>query len=249
MQRTFNYTNRKRIERSHVRFDIESGGQTPEFKALFHLPEQDLPADASVFVEAYCKETRQRFEFGNVSRIVPPGSTKLDELDLSAPVQFRVLVVDETGKHGKIVASGQGFKPAGEEENDNRSSLLPVFARPMDDVVWKVEINTGGKPELSINNRIPDGIDKVKSDPLFQAMILPAAMREVLMRYLWDAENYDGDDNFERWIQFAELLAGTKPDEPDPELWMRWIDECVEAFSRKFNMCDLLCYSLGGHES
>jgi len=249
MQRTFNYTNRKKITKEQAKFTLVSTGNVPEFSVIFNLPDDSYPEDALLFVEAYCKETRQRFSFGNASRIQPPVNLVLDEIDLSAPTQFRVLVVDETGKHGKIIASGEGFKPAGDEDNDNKSSLLPVHARQMGDVVWKIEINTGGKPELCINSKIPDGIGKIKSDPLFQSLVLPAAMREILLQYLWNEDNYDEDENYERWVAFATLLAGEKPASNDQEALSSWVEECVEEFSTRFGMCDLLCGSLGVSES
>lgn len=244
MQRTFNYTERKRIKREHVQFEILESGPVPAFTVLLKLPVEEYPEDASIFIDAYCKETRQRFNFGTVKRIEPPESCALDQIDLSAPTQFKVSVVDESDRHGRIVASGEGFKPVGDEDNENKSSLLPVSSRPMGESVWEVDLDSGGKPVLCINNRIPDCISKIKSDPLFQALILPAAMREVLLRYLWGEENFEQDASFKHWMNFAEFMAGKRPESDEESALARWVDEAVEEFSKRFRMCELLCASL-----
>ena len=249
MQRTFNYTERKRIKREHVQFDILESEPIPEFTVLLKLPMEDFPADASIYIDAYCKETRQRFSFGTVSRIEPPESCSLNQIDLSAPTQFKVSIVDESGRHGRIIASGEGFKPTGDEDNENKSSLLPVSSRAMGESVWELDLESSGKPVLCINNRIPDSLNKIKSDPLFQALILPAAMREVLIKYLWGEENFEEESSFKHWINFAEHMAGPKPESNDESALSRWVDEAVEEFSKRFKMCEMLCAAIDGEES
>jgi len=64
--RRLNYTSRHRIERGHVRVSLVDPNVRPaEVQATVELPD-GLPADARVFVEAYQRTTRLRFDFGTV---------------------------------------------------------------------------------------------------------------------------------------------------------------------------------------
>ena len=106
-------------------------------------------------------------------------------------------------------------------------------------MIWKVDFDTGSVPELCINSKIPNAIEKMRSDPHFQALVLPAALRHVLIYYLWNDTDED-DENYSKWMAFAEGLYDEKPEDGDPEALMNWVDDVVSAFSKKFNMCDRL---------
>lgn len=248
MQRTFNYTNRKKIGRSEVNFSLMLEDDTiPSFTVAFNFGD-GYPENASIYVEVHAKETRQRFYHGTISQIVPPGNSKLNELDLSAPTLFDVLVVDESGKHGLIIASGTGFRAEGDTENENKSSLLPVVARPLRQQTWKIEMETGenGKPELILNSKIPDAINRIRTDPHFQSLILPAALREVIVFFLWDDDDSEENEIRNYWMKFAEMVGGEKPDSQDPGILLSWVNDVVDGFSERFNLCDLLCAELEG---
>ena len=118
MLRTFNYTGRHRIHQAEASFQIDSKpGNAPEFSADIRLEKGNYPEDASVYIDAWYKETRQRFSFGKVGRIVPPVSTTLDAVEITEGIQFRVLVIDETGKHALLLGSGI-FRIAGDDPDD-----------------------------------------------------------------------------------------------------------------------------------
>lgn len=190
MQRTLNYTQRKRIEQKQAQFSFsDEDSEVPEFDVTFNLDFSDYPADATLYVEAYHKETRQRFSYGKVSRITPPQNRNLGQIDLSGPILFRVIIVDESGNHGLLLASGEGFRADEGEDKDRRSSLLSVALRPLQQTPWKVEFETGGPPELSLNRSIPNALEKMRTDPVFQSLILPAALRQVLTFYMWNEDD------------------------------------------------------------
>ena len=245
MQRTFNYTGRIKIEQNEVVFSLAGTESEPEFDVVFGFDESQYPADASLYVEAHYNLTRKRYPFGAVSKIRPPKDKSLSGIDLSGSTLFRVLIVDESGKHGLLLASGEGFR-ADRNINDekDRSSILTVVKKPLDQLIWKIEIETGGSPELCINSNIPNAIDKMKSDPHFQSLVLPAALRQVLIYYLW-SDSYDQDDEiYNKWMEFTKYFGGEKPDDDDPLTLMNWIDDGVSSFSSKFNMCDKLLIAI-----
>lgn len=245
MQRTFNYTGRKKIDRKQALFSFtEQNGGPPEFDVVLDLDSAEYPETASVFVEAYCGETRQRFNFGTVGALKPPARRVLDEIDLSGPTLFNVLVVDQTGRHGMLLASGLQFRADSNDDEDNRSSMFSVRTRPLGQLTWKVVFETGEAPELCLNSKIPNAIGKVQNDPVFQSLVLPAALREVLFYFVWNEDELEGNEYFERWMAFAAMFGSEKPDGPEPAEAIQWIDSVVSGFSEKFHLSDSLVISM-----
>lgn len=242
MQRTFNYTDRHRLEKADAVFSFrENSTNAPDFDVNFEFNPDDFPPDAALYVEAHFRETRQRFDFGTVGQISPPDNRRLDQIDLSGPTLFRVLIVDHTSG-GIILAAGDGFRADTGEDGENQSWLLAVSARPMGQVTWKMEFQTGGMPELTVNNSIPGAIERMRSDPIFQSLILPAALREILIHYLWN-NHEENSDIWKQWTEFAELFADPIPDDDDTSVLLDWVDEVVAGFCARFDFSDMLVHS------
>ena len=245
MQRTLNYTGRKRIEQKEALFSFgNDNNDVPEFNVEFKLASVDYPQDASLYVEAYYKETRQRFSFGRVSAIKPPTDRRLNQIDLSGPPQFRVTIVGGSNKHCLILASGEGFRAdADDKPDDNRSSILNVKTWDLGQKTWEISFETDGMPELLLNKKIHNPIERMRSDPMFQALILPAALKQVLTWYLWNS----GEESEGRayWMAFAGLFGEKKRDDDDPVEMAQWIDTVVDGFATKFGLCDKLINSTG----
>ena len=133
MQKTINHTGRRKVMRDELQITLQEHEHTaPEFDVTFNLNKDRLPADATVYIEAYKNNTNQRFHYGTVAHIVKPANTRLDQLDLTAPTLFRIRIVDESGHHGRLVASADQIRPESDEEKKARSSLLPVRSKPLE---------------------------------------------------------------------------------------------------------------------
>ncbi len=249
MQRTINHTGRRKIETKELQINLLDKNGVLEFDVNFSLNREKLPDNASIYIEAYQRNTLQRFNFGTVGEIRKPENRELDQLDLTSPALFRIRIVDETEHLGRLVASAERLKPEGQDDEDQKSSLLVVRSRPLGQQTWKVEVDTGGKPELCINSRIPDAIGQLKSNPQFQSLIFPAAFRQVLMYFTWNEDDEGEGGIAEQWLTFAEHIASDKPHGSDPQQLMAWIDEVVERFSETFELCDILLHKLGEQAS
>ncbi|MRJ45811.1 hypothetical protein KF946_12165 [Idiomarina loihiensis] len=237
MLRKLNFTDRKKIERREAIFSITENGANREFEVLFDLDLKGIPENASLYVEGYHKETRQRYSFGTVATQKPPSNRLLDEIDLSGETLFRVLIIDESGMHGKILASGEGFTAGGSSTGDAKS-LLAVEVKDLGHEVWKLEFNHELEPELYLDRKIPDAINRISDDQLFQSLIIPAAFRQILAFYLWESEDLESEIRDE-WMKFAEIFGGKPPHENDDvtEKFM-WIDEVISGFSEKYRFCE-----------
>ena len=244
ISRHINHTGRTRIKRSEVQITLnEHKDSPPDFEVNFNLDTNKLPGDASVYVEAYHRNTSQRFDFGKVNSPVPPVNTLLNQLDLSGPVLFRVKVVDQSEKIGKLVGSAERLRPEDDSEEENRASLMTFKSTDLGQLTWKMEFLQDSKPVLCINSKIPEAKVRLMHNPVFQSLILPAALRETLVFIFFNIaeEEPDADSWHKPWMEFANSISPTeKPDSSDPYELHHWVDDVVDEFSRKHEMCDLL---------
>ncbi|MFY0583833.1 hypothetical protein ACN28S_64570 [Cystobacter fuscus] len=241
MIRRFNYTKRRRIdpERIFIRLLRHPNGP-PSFDARIDLSGTRLPADASVFVEAYYKSSYMRFSYGTVGRIVPEPERDLTEFDRDSTVFFRVKVVDRSERVGKLLAEADDINPveAG-SEGDSRYSILPVNFRDLGQEIWRLKLD-GDRPVLEVNRL--DGMEEyVRSSPMFLSLVYPAVIREVLQHLLLVEEEEDSADDTTwqgLWMRFSKQYNSepVPPVEEDPYLRREWIEQVVKRFSESLKL-------------
>lgn len=240
ISRQINHTGRKHIKRSEVQIELIETREIPEFRVNFRLDTSRLPADANVYVEAYHRNTSQRFDFGTVAAPREPDSLQLDQLDLSGPTLFRVKVVDNSEQVGRLIASAEGLSPRSEDESQNESLMIFRSSPGMGNLTWKMAFDAD-KPVLCINNKIKEGKTLLLHNPLFQGLILPAAFREVLLKIFID-EALEQEDGWQgNWLSFAQKIAPEElVDFGDPEVVHDWINGVVSEFSNQHHLCQNL---------
>jgi hypothetical protein len=252
MIRKFNYTGRKKIPRSNLKVYFEDISRVPyTFNAELNLDTLELPGNAEVWVEAYDSSSYMRFSFGNVGniRVPPPDTRRLTDIHSTDAVRFRVKVIDNTGKHGRILALANGIATTGTQpQTSQKYPLLPVIYKDLEQEIWRLEYTEG--PFLVINNQLIDfGIrEHVRTDNSFIGLVYPSVIREILMRIFLTEEVFDteGDDWPNEWLKFITSIPGSA-DLPDIEEdhsgknqnlddFLYWIDnEAVPAFCKKFD--------------
>ncbi|MCP9448065.1 MAG: hypothetical protein NNA22_10925 [Nitrospira sp.] len=241
IKRKINYTGRQRINRSEVRIRLEERpGAVPRFTAHLELSRLKLPDNARVYVEAYYRNSTQRFDFGTVGKLEHPADTSLSEVDLDGSPLFRVKVVDTVNGRAVLLASAERLAALDDDEDKACDALLIVKTRDLGQLTWKTEIRPDNKPVLVLNNRIPDALGKIKSDPLFQGLVLPGALREVLTAIAWDEGSDEGDDEGSwkrQWLEFGEKISSTPyPDDTDPAEIRDWIGDVAMTFATKHEL-------------
>ena len=173
----------------------------------------------------------------------------MDEIDLSGPTLFRVLVVDETGSHGLLLGSGSRFPAKADGADEHRTSLLSVRSYDMGEVPWRLDIANNLEPELLLNSKLGNPIEKIKSDATFQALVLPSVLREILSYYLWNEDGIEDNDACRRWFAYAELLGDKKPVTDDPSDLTEWINNVIREFCEQFSLIGGLSRENNKHES
>jgi len=235
-----NSTSRKKIDSGMASFAVTASGDgLADFHAKIDLGPLKLSPAGEVVVEAYRQSVHERFGFGTVANTVAREPTRLREL--GTDVRFRIKVI-EPGT-GRLLARGDKIG-AVDSESSGRKELLKVVVRDLGQEPWKTELHADdGQPVLVLNDHIPDALAKIKSDPMFQGLILPGALRQILlMIWLEESEESDDDtDDEERWLtgwlRYARQLTGEdKPDWSDESAVRRWIDDVCRAFSAQFNL-------------
>lgn len=241
-----NSTGRQRIAGEMASFSLVADEARPTFVATIDLSTlADLPAEGQVFVEAHRQNAIERFDFGTVARTAARGPTELRELTAES-LQFRVKVV-EPGT-GKLLALGDRFS-AGEAEHGGRQPLLTVRERDLGPEPWRTEFEDDAAV-LVLNERIPDAIARLKSDPLFQALILPAAFRQILLT-VWAARRDEAEEPADHdwcslWLRFVRnLLDQDLPDWEKEEETLVWIDDACQAFAGRHDFMSAVTGAVG----
>src|SRR5688572_1332590 len=97
MQRTLNFTGRRRIPRSAARISLRRGEDgAVTFDAELVLTSFGFPAEARVFVEAFFKASFMRFDFGLVAQPMVPEDRRLVRLAQPSLARYRVKIVAPT---------------------------------------------------------------------------------------------------------------------------------------------------------
>lgn len=252
ISRHINHTGRLKIKHSEVEIRIiEQPGKAPSFTAAFMLNKEQFPADADLLIEAYHRNTSQRFNFGTVSAAIPPTDTTLHQIDLTGPTLFRVKVVDNSERIGQLIASAERLAPTDDDTEEQKSSLMIFKSMPdMGNLTWRLSFNEARKPVLCINNRIPEAKQQLLHNPYFKSLVLTSAFREVLMYILWDQGTEQDDDGSwqQQWLDFAVSIGQEDcPTEADADILHGWIDDVIRAFSEQHDFCEHLIHHMEDH--
>lgn len=238
-KRRINSTGRKRIGRECVEISmLETPPDEPlKAQARLSLDALNFPPDATVALEAYHRSSGMRFDCGTVGSLNMPEVLVLSEVDRAGSVLFRLKVVDNDDEPGKLLGSAERLKPKSEGESEERRSLFPILYRDLKHDLWKVTIEQGDRPVLIVNKRIPGFSHKLLESPMMQGLLLPAALRFVLLELVSSAETGEDDEEAgwkEEWIAFCRDELGTGSDDPreiaDASAKDDWIDDTVQRF-------------------
>jgi hypothetical protein len=242
MRSRLNSTGRQKITPAMASFILDGAAEEQvTFSAQIDLSSLSLQENGAVVVEAYRQSLFERFEFGTVAVPAPARPLQLRTLRREA-LQFRMKVVEP--RTGKLLARGDRLNPVGAAEA-GRSELLRTITRDLGPEPWRTELTQAGQPVLVLNENITAAASRIKTDREFQSLILPAALRQVLL-VLWAKREEEEDEPEEndwvsRWLVFAELVSGQdRPDWREEEDVQDWINEVCQAFCKKFDFMSVL---------
>ncbi len=212
------------------------------FTATLDLSDLGLSEDAKIYIEPYYQSSFMRFAFGTVGNLVQPESTLLTDIPSTSIVRFRVKVVDESHKLGRIIRLADKIKPKNlDEDSGNRLSILHIdWDKDLDQEIFRVTFPENDFPRLEINKKIENAKEILKSDLMFRSLVFPVIVKEVATKIAatWDEEFNDGDDSWQsRWLEFIRIYLHVNIDidfnDKEEDEINYWIEEVVAAFCRK----------------
>jgi hypothetical protein len=220
-KRRINSTGRKKISQDKIDLRLLAAipGESMRAKLGIDLESLNLPASASVSVEAYHHSTAMRFDCGTVGAKKIPEILSLSELDQAGGVLFRIKIVDREAQKGKILASADRVRPSVEGEQMGRKSIFPVEYRDLGQEVWRVDIDDDAGPFLLLNSKMPTLMYRIHENPLVAGALLPAAFRIVLQHLAHNPSEDDEDGAGWKsvWKRFCNEGLGVEDDPEDLE--------------------------------
>lgn len=244
MIRKFNYTGRKKLNRQRIEISLADEKPYKSFTATLNLEGLGLSDDAKVYIEPYHGYSIMRFPFGTVANPVKPENTFLTDIPSTSIVRFKIKIVDESNKLGRIIRLADKVRPKNQEEDTgNRMSILHIdWDKDLDQEIFRITFpDNGDYPRLEVNKRIENAKELLKSDDMFRALVFPVIVKEVATQIAstWDEEFNDGDDSWQsKWMKFIREYLHVDVevdfnDETNDDEINRWVDLVVSAFCRK----------------
>lgn len=241
MIRKFNYTGRRKLKRERVSISVVDERPYKSFTATLDLKGLGLSEDAKIYIEPYYKSSFMRFPFGTVANPQMPGNTILTEIPSTSIVLFRIKVVDETRKVGRIIRIADRIKPINPEDSGNRMSILHIdWDQDLDQQIFRVTFPDNDYPRLEINKRIENAKELIKSNQIFRSLVFPVAIRQVAEKIAMTWSDFDEEDDSwqSTWLKFIKQALNVNievefdENSTDDEI-NYWVEEIVSAFCRK----------------
>ena len=243
--KTFNYTNRKHLDRKCLKAFFERNGEGVNLTVNFRLDDNPFPPSARVLIQPHRNQIYERFELGKVQNSLD-GVFKLDSNKFKGAekILLKILVVETEslnknrilgrGESFAVLKSAQGGKGEGEGKFINKG-IIETDTANLGDEVWKAEFYDN-KVTLIINEKFEDWKELARHE-VFMGFVYPAFLKLVLNRIVF-IENYFEIDEYlddwkDKWLKFVEKyleLPDVNPEE-DKEVWAKWIDVVVKDFS------------------
>lgn len=234
----FNFTERKRIPREHVKVALHGDLPIAVVSASFALAEYGFPGTAQLVLEAQAGWTVQRFEFGTIDSIQAPRDARLSEFDSLAGVLFRVKVI-ATGDHGgRLLGTADALHPSSSLEDAGQRSFVVVRPADLGDLIWRLEFDED-QAILLVNRRLGDHHDFLRRKEVI-ALVFPEVLRQLLLEAI---DRPADEEDIGHWTTQAKLLGerlATRPapQHDDEEAVDEWAVEAVKAFARRHRLIE-----------
>lgn len=244
--RTIRLSGCKKIPQSMVDIKVDETDDIRTFNAKLNLDQLNLLPTAEVYIDANVLNSYKRFSFGTIGDPQSPEDNSLNGLDVGGTVQFRVKVVDNSEHQGRLLAAANGIKAKEPGENESREALLHLRTYDLGAVPWRIEFLDDSMPGLILNKRIPGVIHRTETDPVYQALLLPAAIREVYRRAFSDPDFDPESQTWQgKWARFGALISGHEVPRVEEAVEVdQWIEAVVEKFSTEHGIVDKVLHEL-----
>ena len=234
-----NPTNIQKIFKSNISFEVfdDSHGKRNFIIHELFLANLDLPGDALIYCVPKAGDVEKPVSLGqvgnpkNIREMLP-----IEGLSSNAPLKFRFLVVDYDTS--MILASAENLR-ARSPNDDDLESLLPINYIDLGNLIWRMSLEPDDDPELDLNINYPGIGEKLRTDVEYQALIIPEAVRQVLIHLVENNSDPDPENWVEKWTRWLSEL-GFKEIPDDDDMSRKeiedWAEKVVQKFSKKYEL-------------
>ena len=216
------------------------------------LPEEidkfGLPEDSVCEVDVYLGSRQERFMMGEGEQKNRYHDSFKTKMSNDVYFKVRLKVVSASDPDHKILAAKRQIVPETVDMNGTREPLLPVRydGKRLGSLPWSLflddELNQA-RPVLYVHpdlHHSDDGVEQiVKREPLFAALVLPEAMRQILTLKLI-VQKEEELDKTDPWVRFiAPVAEYEKLVGMDVESRKKVIDEAVQSFCHSKDFLNL----------
>ena len=212
------------------------------------LQKFDLPDSFVCWVEIYYGSRQQRFRMGDGDKKNKWTDSFKTSMSNEIYFKMRLKIVASDDPEQKILASKRTIIPETVDMNGNREPLLPVkYDDTLGSIPWTLKLDKEenvARPVLYVNcdlhrNNDDTAEDIVKREPLFAALVLPEAMRQILTAKLCNDENEEVDPD-DPWIKFISSTAKADViNSKDKDGRLEIIEAAVESFCANHHLLDI----------
>lgn len=235
---TGNPTGLQRLDKKYVQIFWDKESNT------FSITEIDfsklaLPLNAEVILIATSRESEKRYVIGTVANLnKKPQREPLEELGEGKSITFRI-IVHEPGDP-KLIASCEDIKPTLQDIKEGE--ILPIeYRSDLGELFWKLDLDEEGDrfPELIINNSAELQLEaKMRGhDPYIRGLILPAAIKDLLVYLAHQAGSPTPDSWQDRWGVYLESKGIDVPSSDqfgELDDIIRWASKTVDILMTEF---------------
>jgi hypothetical protein len=200
-----------------------------------------LPPDAELRVKLSENKLVEVLRFGTLAK--PAATAEIQDTNFLAPsCQVRV-VSRANGSDGLLLASTNSWTYRSGGHPDGILLFQPAPTAPR---LWRLDIRDEEYPILYVDERIPDAGLWAKTDPIFNASILPHIVNEVMLEIL-RGDSAPDEGWMADWLLWADnVMPGAKPPFGKSDKDRKaWIDELIDAFSYRHELADQVLLALG----
>lgn len=200
------------------------------------LDDLQLPLNGRIKLFAYSKTREQRVDLGTVNNR-QLGVAQPFMIDTDNPFHFRLIVCEPDDP--KILAACEGLRATEEADEAGRLHLLPVEpSDSLEERLWDIRLEGDGDPVLFVNNDPEiNMLARLRGDPLFQALILPQAVEQVLLQLCQNIGDDDKESWHARWIVYLTARGVDLPeDTEDDEACGNWARSEAQRFANNHKL-------------
>lgn len=234
MRRSIRLTGRRQLNQSSFNLQIaDVNGKRVAALALSGPDElKPFPADAEVRVKLTENKLVEVLHFGTVGK--PTTTANIGQRSFLAPSCQVRIVSRANGSDGLLLASTAPwtYRSGGQPEGILLFQPAPIAPR-----LWRLELRDEEYPTLYVDDRVPDASLWAKTDPVFNAGILPHVVSEV-MRRIFRCDSAPEDGWMADWLLWVDtMMPGSKPPfGKTEEERQEWIEELLDAFSYRHEL-------------